>query len=435
MRAHYLVILLSITAHPVAAQDRPRIPAVLTLRQAVEMALQHSPVLRSAQARADQAAARARAARDLSLPRASLSGNQAEQTVNLHSYGLDSRLLDLNTSSFPTFDGRLAVDYDIWDPVRHARRQSLRFEADAGLLDQAQAREALIAAVANTFLEIGYGQEVRRALERQAEIAAGTAKIARDRYEKGVGSAIDPNRAEQEVHRIQLLQLDAASDLQRAKTNLARLLDAQIGTAFDVDETNSPAQDLPSAAEALRVALTTRSEYRAALARVDAAKAAAAAVQAKRLPSAQLHADSGFDGSSPTRGIVTYRIFGSLQIPLFRPEQWPEEAEAEARLREARAAADELRSTVEAEVRVALDDAAASSRKVAVAGEVRDLAQVEVELTSRRVAAGVTDNTEELAAQERLLRAEEEIARVRLETRRRRVELYFKIGKPDEIYR
>jgi outer membrane protein TolC len=94
-----------------------------------------------------------------------------------------------------------------------------------------------------------------------------------------------------------------------------------------------------------------------------------------------------------------------------------------------------VRSAVEAEVRVALDQTAASSRKIAVAGEIRDLALAEVELTSRRFAAGVTDNTEELAAQERLLRAEEEIARIRLESRKRRVELYIKIGKPDDVYR
>jgi outer membrane protein TolC len=229
--------------------------------------------------------------------------------------------------------------------------------------------------------------------------------------------------------------MDAASNLQRSKTEFARWLNAQTGTAFDVDETNPDAQDLPPAEEALRVALTSRSEYQAALARVETAKAAAAAVRAKRLPSAQLHADSGFDGSSPVRGIVTYRVFGTLQIPLFHAEQGPEEAEAEARLREAQATADELRSAVEAEVREALDDAAASSPKIAVAGEIRDLAQAEVELTSRRVAAGVSDNTEELAAQERLLRAEEEIARIRLESRKRRVELYIKIGKPDDVYR
>lgn len=48
--------------------------------------------------------------------------------------------------------------------------------------------------------------------------------------------------------------------------------------------------------------------------------------------------------------------------------------------------------------------------------------------------AVITDNTEVLAAQERLLRAEEEVVRTRFEIRARRMDLSLKMGKPEEIY-
>jgi outer membrane protein TolC len=428
-----LPILLCFAVAVGAAQERPRLPSMLTLRQAIEMALRHGPLVEAAQARADQSSARARAARSLSLPRATFTARQSDQTDNLRAYGLTTPLLDLNTSPFSTFDARIDVSYDIWDPSRSNRQKALQLEADASTRDQEQARAALIAEVADAFLTVCYGQEVQLALKSQSENAAALLQIAQERYDKGTGSAIEPNRATQEARRVQMLQLDAAASLQRAKTTLARLLNAQIGTAFDAAEPETGG-DLPAAEAATQIALTSRPDYSAALARVESAKAASAAMRAKRLPAAQLHADSGFNGTSPVRGIVTYRVFGAIELPLFHAEQSPEESEAESRLRETRAAAEDLKATVEAEVNIAHTEVSAAQQKGAVASEIRDLARQELELASRRLTAGVTDNTEVLAAQERLLHAEEDVARTRFEIRSHRTTLYLKMGRSEEIY-
>ena len=427
-------ILLSIAAATAFAADRRQIPPVLTLPQAVEMALESSPSVKAAEERAGQADARARAARNARLPEASFTTFQSDQTDNLRAYGIDTPLLALNSAPFSTFDARVEVTYNVWDPARSARWQALRLEAQASGGDRDAAREALIADVNDAFLAVLYGQDVQRALDRQAAVAAEFLKIARDRFDKGDASALEPNRADQEGRSVRKMQLEAAAALRRSQISLALLLNAQPGTAFEAAGGNTSGS-LPSSSDALRLAFQSRREYRAALARVDAARSAASAVRAKRLPTAQVHVDSGFSGVSPVRGIGTYRALVSLQLPLFQPAQAPEETEAEHRLSEAQAAADQMKATIEAEVSIALSEASASLEEGTVAQEIRDLAQQELDLASRRFTAGITDNTEVLGAQDRLLRAEGDLARSRFEFRRHRDELYRKMGRAEDIYR
>jgi outer membrane protein TolC len=428
------LLLLSLTACAASAQTRPQIPPVLTLREAEQVALRNSPALREAQARINQADARTRAAGRSRLPQADLSSYESGQTQNLRAYGIDTPLLNLNSGLFATFDARLGVTYDVWAPAARRKEAALASEADASREDQNDARETLIGAVAEAFRLVCYGQDLERALATQAATAAGLLKIVEERYEKGTGSALEPNRARQESLRIQSLQVDAAAAVERSKIALAQLLNAQIGTSFrtaDEDFTRA----LPAGPDALKTALDSRAGYRAAQARVAAAEASVRAIRAQRLPTAQFHVDAGMNGTSPAYGILTYRAIASLQIPIFHAEVAPAEAEAQARVREAQAAAEEIRNNVEAEVSASLAQSAAAQRKMEIAAQIRDLARQELELASRRLTAGVIDNEDVLAAQERVLHAEQNIAEVQFELRRLRYDLYRKMGKVEEIYR
>jgi outer membrane protein TolC len=434
MRSLSLPLLLLLAPCAASAQTRPQIPPVLTLREAVDMALRNSPALRGAQARITQEDARTRAAGSSRLPQADISGYESGQTENLRAYGLNTPLFNLNTGPFATFDARLGVTYNFWSPALRKKEVALAAEADASREDQNDARETLIGEVAEAFRLVSYGQDLERALASQAGTAAQLWKIVEERYEKGTGSALEPNRAKQETLRIQSLQVDAAIALERSKIALARLLNARIGTSFEAADEDSP-RTLPASPEALKTALESRAGYHAAQARVAAAEAAFRAVRAQRLPTAQFHVDAGMNGDSPAHGILTYRAIASLQIPVFHAELAPAEAEAQARVKEAQAAAEEIRNNVEAEVSTALAQCAATQQKMEIALQIRDLTRQELELASRRLTAGVTDNEEALAAQERVLRAEENIAEVQFELRRLRYELYRKMGKVEEIYR
>src|SRR5512146_181573 len=85
-----LGLLLLTAGRFAAAQDRPEIPATLTLRQAVSIALAQSTALRSAGWRLKQAQARADQARAPLLPQVTLGGYQADLTTNLRAMGIEA---------------------------------------------------------------------------------------------------------------------------------------------------------------------------------------------------------------------------------------------------------------------------------------------------------------------------------------------------------
>jgi outer membrane protein TolC len=417
---------------PCFAAGRPAIPPVLTLREAIDIALANNPGLRAAEERARQSEERVRAAHKSALPQVDFNTYQNGQTDNLRAYGFGaSSGLDLYPPPFATFDSRLNVTYNLWDPARRRREQAARLDADAGVQETAAARENLIGDVTEAYLAARYSRKVERALEHHASLAENLLKLAEDRYARGVGSALEANRASQEVRRVRLLQVDAAASFRQSKMALARLLNADPRSAFDLSDEAAVNMPAPSAAEAIERALASRAGYRALETRIAAAEAEAAAVRARRLPTVQVHVDSGFSGDSPVRGIVTWRALGSLQFPLFRGEQSAETAEAEAKVRELQSTAAEMQAAIETEVSIASSEIDAARQKVELAGEIRDLASQELDLASKRFATGITDNLEVIAAQDRSLRAEEDLARIQTDLLRAITGLYRKMGHPE----
>jgi outer membrane protein TolC len=425
-----LLLLLNL---PGFGGERPLMPPVLTLRRAIDIALAKNPGLRAAEERARQSGERARAARNVGLPRVGFNSSQSGQRANLRTFGLSAPQISLYTPPFAVFDSRIDVTYDIWDPARRIREQAARLDADAGMEDRKEASETLIGDVADAFVAGRYSQEVERTLERHAVLASNLLKLVEDRQSKGLGSVLEVNRADQELRRVRLLQVDAAAATRRSKMSLAQLLNTEARSAFEFSDEGAGEIPVPPVADAVQRALASREAYRALDRRIAAAKAQVEAVRARRLPTVQVHADGGFLGDSPVRGIATWRMYGSLQVPLFRGEQTAEDAEAEAKVRELQAIAEGMRAAIETEVSIASSEVDAAKQKVRLAAQIRELADQELELASKRLAAGITDNLEVVAAQERSLQAEGDAARIESELIRRVCDLYRTMGASDAL--
>jgi outer membrane protein TolC len=158
--------------------------------------------------------------------------------------------------------------------------------------------------------------------------------------------------------------------------------------------------------------------------------------RAERYPSLALAADYGQSGRKPFENLNTYRVQGSLNIPVFQGGRISADVkQAESRLQRAEAFLEEVRAEVETDVLSALAKVRSAKRQVEVADATIALGQEEVDLTTARFTAGVTDNTEIVNAQDRLTRAEDNRIRALFRLHLAVAELQRATGAAERAYR
>jgi outer membrane protein len=249
-----LVTVLSVDGAGVIAQSllsarSPQSPqSLLTLREALALAVQRSPEIAEALARERTAAWQAEGARALFQPSLSTSGGAQY------------------TSGFPLAPGGnlpalfdLAYSQPLFNPSGRADARSAAARAEARRLSVAQVRAAVIQRTASLYLEL---VAIRRSLERQTSAAAGADQLVDamlNQQAEGRALRIDVLRARLSVARArqQVVDLDGRAavieqqlrdatgadpgqPLQIALEDLPRAPDRTVDTLVAAAEANSP---------------------------------------------------------------------------------------------------------------------------------------------------------------------------------------------------
>jgi outer membrane protein TolC len=386
------------------------IPEQLSLRQALDLALKNSATLRRAAAQLQQAEAQSAQAHSQFLPQASVAAYDTLQTVNLRAMGIDVPLLPARVGPFQVVDARAYLSQNVLNlPVRDrdraAREQTRSVAALAG-----NARELLALQVGSTFAQALRAQSSQQTLERQLELARKLHQITQDRLDAGVASRLEATRSLQQVNNLAQAVEESRHQATAAKLQLANLLNARITSSYTLVDEPAAAPEVSS--NAVVQALEARPDYRAALARIKAAEFQVSAARRQRYPVIQFRADYGQSGRKPFQNLNTFHLQGILNVPIYTGGRIEAEiAEAQARVNEARATADEIRSQVETDVLTAVAATQAAQRELDIARSGVKLAAEELDLASARLTSGVADNTEIVNAQDRLARAEDNVVR------------------------
>ena len=275
---------------------------MLTLRQAVSMALTQSTSLRAAQSRLRQAEARADQARAPLLPQVSISGFQGDQTTNLRALGLELPIIPAKVGPFPSMDLRGTVTQDLFN-MQSIRNQRTARERTATSVEQAQnVREAVVLATVSAYLQALRSRSSQDATAEQLELAKKLYTLTHDRQQQGVASMLDVNRSRQQVNSLEQSLEEAKNAFIAAKLQLANVIHARVTASFEVAELGG-AYDAapPNAQESVGAALESRADYRAARSQVRAAELQIEATRASRLPVVQFHGDFGQSGRTPVR--------------------------------------------------------------------------------------------------------------------------------------
>lgn len=362
--------------------------------------------------RSDAAGARVREARAALLPNLAFTGSWVNRTFNPQTLGFKLPGLSLPSlvPPFNAYDGRARVTQTLFDLSSVSRVSAARGQLNATNAERTAVLETSAQNVALAYARAARAQAVVEARQADSVLAAELVNLAVAQQQAGVSASIDVTRAKTQLADAAGRLVVAANQLDRAKIDLARALGLDPGTLFVLTDTLAAQlgeADVPADRNtAVARAVTARPDLLAELARGTAARQAASAISAERLPRLDLEADYGFSGLRVPDAVGTRQVAVEVTLPIldgFRREG--RRAEQEAVVRESDVRVRDLRQQVAADVDGALLDLGSAGAQQRIAAERLQLAAQEVSEARQRFKAGVAGNIEVINAQSSLLRA------------------------------
>jgi len=370
------------------------------------------------------------------LPNVSARVQENVETESLAALGL-GKLHFPGTSGFPAvipafnyFDARASLGQSLFNFKDIEKERAAAESLTAARYSYKDAREIVVLAVGNSYLEaIAAAARVETA-EAQVKNAQALYDKAADQQKAGLSPAIDTLRAQVELQTRQQQLIVARNDLAKQKLSVARIIGLAPGQQFVLTE-KAPYQQLaPQPLDTyLQRAYAGRADYQAALAQVRAAELSRRGAAAGRYPSLDFSANLGDIGVTPAHSNGTWQVNGGLNIPIFAGNRVHADVlEADAQLKQARDQLGDLRGRIDYEVRTALLDLNAAAQQVEVARSSVDLAEQALAQSQDRFSAGVADNLEVVQAQEALASAHETYIQSLYAHNLSKVELAYAIG-------
>jgi outer membrane protein TolC len=347
------------------------------------------------------------------LPDVSAAASESAAKINLAAEGF--RVKGGAVSGIPAvvgpfgfFDARVYAgqSFDL-----HAFRRERGAEANekAEKYSYKDARDLVVLAVGNAYLEAIAGAARVDTAEAQVATAQALHEKTRDQQKAGVIPAIDALRAQVEYQARQQQLIVARNDYAKQKLTLSRAIGLPLGQEFVLTE-KLPYEPLvtPGIEESLRRAYASRSDYLAAAEQVRAAEYFRRAATAERYPAIELAANYGDSAITLGSPEAVFEASATLRIPVFTGGRTHADVlQAEATLRQARSELENLRGQIDYDVRTALLDLNAAADQVEVARSSVDLADQTLDQAKDRFSAGVADNLEVIQAQEAVAAANE----------------------------
>ncbi len=380
------------------------------------------------------------------LPNIGARVQENVQTESLAALGFN-KLLPLlsppgtNLSSFPRvtpafnyFDARVSLSQSLFNfrnlEQERASLQSLK----AAQLSYKDAREMVVLAVGNAYLQAIAASARVETAEAQVKSAQALSDKAADQQRAGLTPAIDALRAQVELQTRQQQLIVTRNDLAKLTLSVARIVGLPLGQQFVLTE-KAPYQSLtPLPLDTyLQRAYNERSDYQAAVVQVVSAELSKRAASAGRYPTFDLDANLGDIGVTPSQSNGTWQVNGGVNIPIFAGNRVHSDVlEADAKLKQARSQLGDLRGRIDYEVRTALLDLNAAAEQVEVARSSVELAEQALAQSQDRFTAGVADNLEVVQAQESVASAHESYIQSLYAHNLAKVELAYSIGDAEQ---
>jgi outer membrane protein len=406
------LIVALISAAPLQAQTPT--PIRLSFADAVRRVTSQEapPSVELAGLRTEESRARVTQARSGLLPSLSVGGLCSNRTLNPKSLGFSFPGLPSLIGPFDVVDGRVYLQQTIFDFSKLKRVNAAKSQLNASSAEGSATEESAAQAVAVAYARAARAQAVVSARRADSALAAELVTLANAQVQAGVSASIDVTRARVQLSESAGRLILATAQLERAKIDLARSLGLATDAGIELTDTLSLQMgnaNVPTSRDsAVAQAVAVRPDLAAEIARGNAARTAASAISAERLPRLDLAADYGLTGNTAPKSIATRQVGVQITWPIldgFRREGRLAEQKSVAQQSDVRAK--DLRQQVAADVDAALLDLRSAAAQQSISGDRLRLAAEEVSQARQRFEAGVAGNIEVINAQESLVRARE----------------------------
>ncbi len=391
---------------------------VLTLRVAVEEALQRSPRTRLATAETAVAQARLSAARAAWLPRVDATATRTRSDNPVFVFG---SLLEQGRFGQEHFDpaflndppalrnDRLALNvrWAIFDQLRrlNTTRQAKNAVAQSERADD-EIRQRLRSEVMRRYFGVALATERRNVASEAARAAESAAAAIRDKFQQGLVVQSDMLAAEVQVAEFRQQVIESEADLAIARAALATALERPIDEAIVV-ETGDTTKAFPSVdlQTALARGIEARGELMAAQTGVQSAELQLHSARGALLPRLDLFGSAGASGRTFRERDSDQTVAVIVSFDVFDGTKLARIAESRAAVEAARAGHDAVRDQVTMEIVTAFHRYESARQRAAVADKSAEQASSAAAIVRDRYENGLTTITEHLRAQAALLAA------------------------------
>lgn len=433
------VVWLSGTATLVWAQDaqdkalsRQRLPELrLSMRDAMQAAVDNNPTVQIFKERVTQAEEQAFTQRGALLPNLSARVSGARRRFFLGAFAGAANV----SRPFDFYESRLALNQNIFSLSLIQKWRAARTNIEVAGLDSETQKMDTMAMVALAYLETLRVQKSVKARLADVKLNNQLLRLAMERKSVGMATRLDVTRAKVQLENEKQRLLVARNDFGSAKLNLSR----GIGLSFDVkliltDDLKLVPVAPQTVDEALQVARAHRVELKAQKKRERLAELTLSSVVMERVPSLTGSGDVGMIGNQPSDALTTDNVQVLLSIPLFDGGQREGRiSEQRSLLRLESIRTRDVEKQVGLEVRDALLTIASTQQQVAVAKEGLRLAFQELLLARRRFAVGLATNIEVTDAQTRVAQARDNLIEALFNFNASRVDLARAQGRLEEL--
>ena len=391
----------------IAAQQQA--PYRLTLRDAIQKALQANLTVLVAGTKVDEAeATRQRRLAAALLPRVNAQAYANVQNRNLRAFGISSPGIPDVVGPFSNYDFRVYAQQNVVDLQSRRALKASELAVDAGKMDERDARDLIVRAIAALYLNAQSAWA--RAESAQARLTDSTSlyKLAKDKHDAGTATGVDVLRAQVQLANDKQALLIAVNQHKQSLLALARNLGMSPATPLELAEPLDyrPLKE-PEVETLTPAALLERADYLSLASQRAGLMEQLSANHARALPKLSINGNFGEIGRSIGGVTSTGLIQGQIDFTLFDRDRNGEAQELASRLRRIDDQIADLRRGIDEELREALLNLDSAAEQVAVARDGQELAQRELQMAQDRFEQGTANNVEVITAQDELARAEE----------------------------
>jgi outer membrane protein len=356
----------------------------LTLRGAMEAALDNNPDVRLFKEKIETARAASSTQLGTLLPNLSGSGQVTHQTVYLGKFGLTPQ----RTNPFEVYDARVSMTQSLFSLSLIQRWKASREALKVAELESETNKSDTMGTVGLLYVEALRADALVKAHEANLELFTELIELARQRRGSGMGTGLDTARLQAQLENERQQLAAARYEVERVHLNIINAL----GLPFEVrlvltDSLKTEVDSAPSIQDAVATALADRMEVKAQAQRIKTASIGLDSTKSERLPSVQAQGDLGRIGNRMDVTVDTYNIGAFLSVPLFDGGQRQGRIqEGRSQVRQEMIRLQSVSNRVTLEVREALVTLSSAQEQLRIAKSGMEAALTELALARERFA-------------------------------------------------